>query len=135
MSDYNEKRYEEKKEKMKEELIESAIADGTIQENDEKDIEELYSQYGQKEEEYLVDGAILVCDRATTNVKIVKGQPIGYHLIKSFEDSFKTRLNIGENATEINGVRMATIKDHEMGDNIEPFSCNCMILMMKKHKQ
>lgn len=126
MSDYNEKRYEENKEKMKEELIESAIADGTIQENDEKDIEKLYSQYGQKEEEYLVDGAILVCDRATTNVKIVKGQPIGYHLIKSFEDSFKTRLNIGENATEINGVRMATIKDHEMGDNIEPFSCNCM---------
>lgn len=126
MNDYEKKRIEKVKEQMKEELIEDSVEDGIIQEGDKKAIEELYSKYGEKENEYLVDGALLACDRAITEVKIVKGHPVGHNSIKPVDERKRTRLTIVEGATEVNGVRMATIKDREIDINIKPFECNCM---------
>ncbi len=126
MNDYEKKRVEKIKEQMEGELIDSAIEEGSIQEGDKRAIKELYSKYVEREEEYLVDGALLICDRATTEVKIVRGQPVGYKSTKTYDERMTTRLTIIEGATEINGVRMATIKDHEMNTNIKPFECNCM---------
>ncbi|MCH5259702.1 MAG: cell wall hydrolase [Lachnospiraceae bacterium] len=124
MGDYTSRRKGRKSDKMLQEFIESAKEEGMIAEINEDEIYELYYNYGE-EGEYLVDGAILTCDRATTDVKVIRGVPFGYKSTKKREQRKRTRLAVSENAMVVNGVRMATVKDHIIKTNIKPFECNC----------
>lgn len=95
-------------------------------------VRELYQGYGRSDDEYLVDGAVLHCDRATAGLVLVKGLPLiltpGILALKRET----TVLRVSENASYEKDKRMATIKDHvkiedpENGiGNIKPFMCNC----------
>lgn len=110
MGNYNERRKSLLEQKM--EVEEESIDDILIGEDKEK-------------LKYLVSGAILTCDKATTDVKILRGTPFGYKSKKEFEERKKTRLFVSENPIDDNGRRFATVKNHEKGINIEPFECNC----------
>lgn len=97
-----------------------------------KELEAVLDDYAVSDNEYLVDGAILTCDRA-------KRGPIKVNLdgtVVEFEgnnaSSFKyTRLNVIEREQRDNGLCAATIEDtvygEEEGNNILPFRCNCSL--------
>ncbi|MBD5546490.1 MAG: hypothetical protein HDQ97_03710 [Lachnospiraceae bacterium] len=86
--------------------------------------EDLYMKtvYPKEHSEYLVDGAILKCNMATPEVKILGGK--GYQV--SFPSN-KTILKVTENpkAKCCGDLCHATIVDCKMNKNILPFRCNC----------
>lgn len=98
-------------------------------EDDPEAIRELCLEYGGNRgsgrnaelEHYLVNNAVLKCDRATTEVKIVNGCPVGYGSLKNADERKTTKLIVSEGATRVNGVRVATVKDN----NVMSFECNC----------
>lgn len=94
----------------------------------EKEIETVLSSYSSNEKEYLVDGAVLMCDKAKRGaVKVNIG-----NTVVEFEGnnsmSYKyTRLNVEENGQNSNGLYAATVGDTVQGVNIIPFKCNCVV--------
>lgn len=78
------------------------------------------------EKEYVVNGAILTCDKAKRGPAKVK---IGNSIVK-FEGNNSagynyTRLRVEENGQNSNGLYAATVGDTVQGVNIMPFKCNC----------
>ena len=51
------------------------------QKNMKRPKKEICREYGTDDDNYLVNGAVLVCDRATSDLVLVKGQPIIPHQI------------------------------------------------------
>lgn len=107
---------EKDKEKKRNELIEEATENAI---NENKSIQDSL--------EYLMNGAILTCNKATTDVKVINGQPVGYKTSKKISDRKKTILMVYNNPMDSNGERMATVKDKKIFTNIRPFECNCVI--------
>lgn len=94
---------------------------------------ELLQKYGDQDNEYLVDGAILHCDRATAGLVLIKGLPIILTPGMEVEERKMTILSVSENASLEKDQRMATVKDHVKKEdpendtgNIKPFMCNCL---------
>lgn len=61
----------------KEERINAALADGRLLSDSSAAVKKFYSNYGNDENEYLMDGAILTCNMATTDVQIIRGTVFG----------------------------------------------------------
>lgn len=93
--------------------------------DDAEAVDGLFSNYGMNLKEYLVDGAILTCNRATSRIMTIKGVEFGPGGEGIQGDRKKTRLTIPYSGTTDNGSYMATVKDHKIGENIQPFECNC----------
>lgn len=95
---------------------------------------ELCLEYGRRDEQYLVDGAILKCDQAISETVEIddEGNKIALTSDIEPEERKMTILRVSDNASFEKGQRMATVKDHvkiedlENGTgNIKPFMCNC----------
>lgn len=99
-----------------------------------KEFEELIKSYNQEDKykEYLVDGAILRCNQATTN-DFPYGEEAGTSdedqkvvlVNKNEEECCNIVLNVSENPISINKLRYATVKDTLINVNIIPPKCNC----------
>lgn len=92
------------------------------------DLEEFYKDYVNREEEYLVDGAVLQCDQATwDDFPVPGGDPVV--LEGDFDKAQKPRttLRAYENPISDNGLIFATVSDTIKDINIIPFKCNCKI--------
>lgn len=99
-------------------------------------IERCYDEQGGKSEEaymdllypdehyeYLVNGAMLKCDKTIPDIKVLRGKV--YNVKSPMEE---TRLNVTENTKATDCQRPhATIFDCEIKKNIPPFHCNCSI--------
>ena len=95
----------------------------------EDERERALNLYTSKEFEYLVDGAVLKCDRAMLGpVKINLGNSIVQFQGSNFESAKLTRLRVKENKQNSNGLCVATVGDAVKGNNIIPFKCNCSLL-------
>lgn len=110
------------------ELLNAAIDDNQFSPDDADAIEELYSSYGDNRDEYLMDGAILTCNMATTDVQIIRGTVFGTGGTGVQGEKKYTKLSIPISVSETNGLNMATVKNHEKGEHILPFECNCLYL-------
>ena len=104
-----EKRAEELRAERREEIAKEELQKDEVS---PKEIEEVLDNYASKEYEYLVDGAILTCDRAKRgSIKVNLG-----NTIVKFEgnngNNFKyTRLNVKENKQKDNELCAATVGD------------------------
>ncbi len=103
----------EAKNRSAEKIAQKAEEDSEITED--KYMAELYSK---DHDEYLVNGAILQCNMATTDFKLLQGK--GYN---APSPSRTTILNVTENPkAKCCGYRYhATVKDRKAGDNIPSF--------------
>ncbi len=121
-----EKRAEEIRSKKGEEITKDKLGKEEVT---KEEIEAVLNNYASNENEYLVNGAILTCDKAKRgSVKIKIG-----NAVVEFEGnnsmSYKyARLNVKENGQSDNGLYVATIGDAEKDVNIVPFRCNCSLL-------
>ncbi len=113
-------RIKKEQDRIEEEVVKIALG----KEPGFKAIDSFYLNYG-TDAEYLVEGAVLTCDRATTEVKVIGGQVFQNTVAESVTEKKRTVLKVSPNATLCNGLMMATIKDREIGTNIEAFHCNC----------
>ncbi|MDD6626882.1 MAG: hypothetical protein PUF03_01365 [Lachnospiraceae bacterium] len=113
-------RIKKEQDRIEEEVVKIALG----KEPGFKAIDSFYLNYG-TDAEYLVEGAVLTCDRATTEVKVIGGQVFQNTAEESVTEKKRTVLKVSPNATLCNGLMMATIKDREIGTNIEAFHCNC----------
>ena len=80
--------------------------------------------YPKNHDEYLVDGAILTCNRATLDVKVYRGKV--YNVANPHK---RIPLNVTENprAEACGHLYHATVRDAVKDTNITPFHCNCSI--------
>lgn len=79
--------------------------------------------YPNEHDEYLVNGAMLKCDKTTPDVKVLRGK---VYNVKSLNE--ETKLNVSKNSKAMNCQRLhATISDCEIKTNVNPFHCNCSI--------
>ena len=77
---------------------------------------------------------MLVCDRATSDLVLVKGQPIILTSDIGADIRTKTNLRVSKNAAYDKEQKVATVKDRELIEdpqkdtdkNIRPFMCNCL---------
>ena len=119
---------EKMKNKMRSQVINEAVKEKGISVINSGGIEGIYNDYVNKEEEYLVDGAILQCNQATwDDFPVPGGEPVVLE-----GDIFKaqkphTTLRVYENPIYSNGLIFATVGDTIKGTNIIPFKCNCKI--------
>lgn len=123
-----EARAEKLESEKKNELLNAAIDDNQFLPGDADAIEELYSSYGDNRDEYLMDGAILTCNMANTDVQIIRGTAFGTEGTGVQGEKKYTKLSIPISVSETNGLSMATVKNHEKGEHILPFECNCLYL-------
>lgn len=95
---------------------------------------ELCMEYGRRDEQYLVDGAKLRCDKATSDTVEIddEGNKIALTPDIEPEEREMTVLRVSDNASFEKNQRMATVKDHvkiedpeNSTGNIKPFMCNC----------
>lgn len=135
MDEYTKKRIEREKNKKINEMIASELADEIIPESDVEAARELCLEYGRRDTEYLVGGAILTCDKATIGPNTVGEETINFLSDPNGKERKRTRLKVSENATELNGGKAATVKDHQIDINIAPFECNCKTLLTEEEKQ
>ncbi len=135
MDEYAQKRIEREKNKKINEMIASELADEIIPESDVEAARELCLEYGRRDTEYLLGGAILTCDKATIGPNTVGEETISFLSDPNGKERKRTRLKVSENATEWNGGKAATVKDHAIRTNIEPFECNCKIPLTEEEKQ
>lgn len=77
--------------------------------------------------EYLVDGAILKCTKATIgSFNIGQDKTISLNIEPAEEEErVQTTLRVLENPLSINEIKYATTKDALMYLNVSPFRCNC----------
>lgn len=119
---------EKMKIKMRSQLINEAVKEKGISVINSRGIEGIYNDYVNKEEEYLVDGAILQCNQATwDDFPVPGGEPV--ELEGNFHKKKKphTTLCVNENPISSNGLIFATVGDTIKDINIIPFKCNCKI--------
>ncbi len=104
---YSDSGYKVDLSKQQEQLAEKAYIDGFDPEN---------------HDEYLVNGAILTCSKAVTDVKVLHGRV--YNVKKP---SKETVLTVTENpqAKCCGYLYHATVEDRKVEINISPFRCNC----------
>ncbi len=104
---YNDSGYKVDLSKQQEQLAEKAYIDGFDPEN---------------HDEYIVNGAILTCSKAVTDVKVLHGRV--YNVKKP---SKETVLTVTENpqAKCCGYLYHATVEDRKVEINISPFRCNC----------
>ena len=119
-----------------EDLINSVLGDEELPIGDEEAVRELLHEYVSNKDEYLVDGAVLTCSMASTGTYLIGNVGLGTE-IKNIDNPTQTLLRVSSNLSEINGMPVATVKDHkkqmntgnieqEETGNIEPFKCNCL---------
>ena len=119
-----------------EDLINSVLGDEELPIGDEEAVRELLHEYVSNKDEYLVDGAVLTCSMASTGTYLIGNVGLGTE-IKNIKNPTQTLLRVSSNLSEINGMPVATVKDHkkqmntgnieqEETGNIEPFKCNCL---------
>ncbi len=109
-----------------------------------KEMEDYLHDYGEQKNEYLVNGAILTCDRATCEKQTI--MEYDFECTENIKDDMKeahkeavqsikkrTYLTVLGCDNSDNDDQMATVKAHEVIDvdegepgNILPFHCNCM---------
>lgn len=119
-------RIKKAKSRIKNDMVNAALEGEIIPAGEEEAIRELYSGYGRRDDEYLVEGAILTCDKAVTDVKIIRGQIFSCTELGDEAEKKKTILKVSTNQQEgINGMLIATVEDCKKGENIIPFQCNC----------
>lgn len=95
-----------------------------------KDLDKLFADYAEKDlfDEYLVDGAILKCNQATTeNFTLPNGEEVILTKQESDEECCQTVLNVTENPISANRLIYATVKDTVLYRNIIPPKCNCKL--------
>lgn len=109
----------------KEERINAALADGRLLSDSSVAVKKFFSNYGNDENEYLMDGAILTCNMATTDVQIIRGTVFGIGGTGIGGERKHTRLSIPIGVSSAGNLNMATVKSHEKGKHILPFECNC----------
>ena len=112
-------------------------------------LDELMEQYNEEDKfsEYLVDGAILTCNQATTEDFILPSGEIIALEADIVEETKKeetkdknaelcqTVLQVKENPMSINDYKYATDKDAVLHRNIVPFRCNCKMAVNKKSEE
>lgn len=100
-----------------------------------EEIDEVLGEYALNQNEYLVDGAILSCDKAIRSKIVLDINSISHQFdcpqLSSMDD---TQLHVEENGREINGLYMATVKDTVLNKNISPFQRNCSLLPDKQEE-
>lgn len=135
MREIDKKHIEETKNKKINEMVSEELADEDISaEEYEEAKKEICREYGTDDDKYLVNGAVLVCDRATSDLVLVKGQPIILTSDIGADIRTKTNLRVSKNATYDKEQKVATVKDRELIEdpqkdtdkNIRPFMCNCL---------
>lgn len=137
MGKSNEERMEEKRNQSLDTMIEYELGDEELSDSCYEDaVRELFVEYMLDKDEYLVDGAILCCDKATTAPILIKGQPIVLKETdkKKMKARLETTIWATDKASMINGMEAISVKDRvtkkyreEKEDiNIEPFQCNCL---------
>ena len=90
--------------------------------------EKFYSNYGDEENKNLVDGAILTCNMATTDVQVIRGTVFGTRGTGIRGEKKYTKLSVPIGISEASELGIATVKSREKGNHILPFECNCMHL-------
>ena len=119
---------EKKKSRMKSQVIDQVAKEKGISKVSDDKIEEFYNEYVNKEEEYLVDGAILQCNQATyLDFPVLGGDPVVLEGEFNRKQAPHTTLRVYENPIYSNGLIFATVGDTIKGTNIIPFKCNCKI--------
>lgn len=135
MREIDKKHIEETKNKKINEMVSEELADEDISaEEYEETKKEICREYGTDDDNYLVNGAVLVCDRATSDLVLVKGQPIILTSDIGADIRTKTNLRVSKNAAYDKEQKVATVKDRELIEdpqkdtdkNIRPFMCNCL---------
>lgn len=121
-----------------EERVESAktergyeIAQKVLDKDDvtKDEMEDVLNSYASKEFEYLVDGAVLTCDKAMLGpVKVKLRNSYVQFDGSNFESAKFTRLNVKENNHSSNGLYVATVGDAIKDYNVFPFRCNCSLV-------
>lgn len=92
----------------------------------EEEIQEILSSYASNKNEYLVNGAVLTCDKAKRGpVKVRIGNSVEVFKGNNSVSYKYTRLKVKENGQSSNGLYVATVGDTVQGVNIMPFRCNC----------
>lgn len=119
---------EKVKNQMRSQLINEAVKEKGISVVSSKEIEEIYNEYANKEEEYLVDGAVLQCNQATwDDFHVPGGDPVVLEGDFYKAQKPRTTLRAYENPISDNGLIFATVSDTIKDINIIPFKCNCKI--------
>lgn len=114
--------------RMRSQLINEAVKEKGISVVSSKEIEEIYNEYVNKEEEYLVDGAVLQCNQATwDDFPVPGGDPVVLEGDFHKAQKPRTTLCVNENPISSNGLIFATVSDAIKDINIIPFKCNCKI--------
>lgn len=119
---------EKMKIQMRSRLINKSIKEKGISVVSSSEIEEIYNEYVNKEEEYLVDGAILQCNQATwDDFPVLGGEPVVLEGDIYKAQKPHTTLCVSENPISSNDLIFATVGDTIKDINIIPFKCNCKI--------
>ncbi|MCM1251962.1 MAG: hypothetical protein NC321_04010 [Clostridium sp.] len=101
----------------------------------DEEIDMVFANYGLDDRfaEYLVDGAVLTCNQATTEAFEMDGEePIplekkAKETSEQFDNRTHTVLRVSENPISANGRVYATVSDTVKDGNIIPFRCHCKI--------
>lgn len=121
-----EKRLEEIRNEKKEQIAKNVLVKDEVS---DEEIETILDTYSLNGNEYLVDGALLTCDKALCRPIVLKidNAQITFQGMCS-EYAKLTRLKVYENGKSSNGLYVATVGDAIQGKNIFPFKCNCSLL-------
>ena len=117
-------------ESKQEELIENERARLALWYSVEGDeLDRLMKEYAKEDKlcEYLVDGAILRCTKATLEDFALTGDDkvILNMTTAGAANRLQTTLRVSENPMSLNGLIYATTRDTVMNTNVFPFKCNC----------
>lgn len=113
-------------EKVQNDILDEVLEYAVGEDADADEIEEFYSDFVNEDGNYLVEGAVLTCDRATTELKQVCGYIFNNTESASiYEKKTSVLVVSAKNASYYNGFKMATIKNHQKNVNVFPFKCNC----------
>lgn len=119
---------EKVKNQMRSQLINEAVKENGLSVVSSREIEKIYNEYVNKEEEYLVDGAALQCNQATwDDFPVPGGDPVVLEGDFYKAQKPRTTLRAYENPISDNGLIFATVSDTIKDINIIPFKCNCKI--------
>lgn len=138
---------EEQKRETKKSLFAREISEGVetkeLKKVNDQMVEIYFRKYGEDDEEYLVDGAILTCDMATMDswvndgIEFTPSEGMREDLVKVQREVVEkidkqTFLTVLGKPNSINDAQIATVKAHQVIDeekgnigNIRPFHCNC----------
>lgn len=125
-----ERKQEEAKEKEKERIADQYGVEG-------KELESFLADYAEKDKfgEYLVDGAILRCNQATTkDFDLPNGEKVILKKKGSEDECCRMVFHVTENPISANDLIYGTVKDSVMYKNIIPPACNCKLVTDRKEE-